>query len=204
MNPTVKMDLLSRLLVRTNVSTNPTTTTLRYFRISTKSNGISDPFKPSSSKSTQDTKSFYASKLKKNDIDVSKENFFTRLIQKSLNPTPINNNLRDKFNLNMDYKLIYFIDRERIHMIVFGLMNSVFPIFFVLMGLFAYAEFTGQSQMIKSFDNPHLFTACVTGYFAFVFLMSRMAQARTIFRIYFNEKTGEFVMFRLGGLISFK
>lgn len=88
-------------------------------------------------------------------------------------------------------------------MVVFGLMNALLPIFFVAIGIYAYAEFTGQSQMSKSFDNPYLFVACLWGYFLFAFVMSRLAQKRTVFRIYFNEKLGKFVLFRLKGLTSF-
>jgi hypothetical protein len=165
------MHQLFRLLVRPGALPSA----IRHLHVSRRSQGLSDPFKPSPGKSAQEP-----FKLKKTDVATAKDNFFTRFIQKSLNPAPINNSLRQKFGLSADFKLIYFIERERMHMIVFGLMNSVFPAFFVLIGLFAYAEYTGQSQLSKSFDSPYLFAACVTGYFAFAFVMSRMAQARQV------------------------
>jgi hypothetical protein len=80
---------------------------------------------------------------------------------------------------------------------VFGLMNSVFPAFFALVGLLAFTESTGASQFAHSFESPYLFVAAVSAYFMFAFVMSRLSQKRTVFRIYYNEKEKLFVLVSL-------
>lgn len=178
---------------------------IRTYYSSLRRDGLSDPFKPSSKKSTQDTKAFYEEKLKNikstNGLRMQEpsDNLLTRMIKRSLNPTPLNTNLREKFKLDKNYKLVYLVDKERMHLIVFGAMNALMPLLFLMLGGFAYAEFTGQSQMSKSFENPYLFVATVAVYFGFVFTMSRLAQVRTVFRIYYNEATEKFVLIRLKG-----
>lgn len=168
-------------------------------------NGLSDPFKPNKKKSTEEAEGFFTKKhqnIKHSQgfrIEDKRENFLTRMVQKALNPTPLSTDLRDRFKLGHDYKLIYMIDSERLHLITFGLMNSVFPLFFLLGGVFLYAEYTEMSQITRSFDNPYLFITTLAGYFCFAFYMSRLSQNRTIFRIYHNEALDKYVLIRLKG-----
>lgn len=176
---------------------------MKYFQSSSIRSGLSDPFKPSQKKSLEDSKRFYEEKLKNikhsdgYKFSEKSENFITRMVSKSLNPTPINTEVRAKFGITADYKLCYLINHERVHLIVFGLMNSVFPAFFALVGLVTVTELTGQSQFCQSFENPYLYVTAISAYFMFAFVMSRLSQGRTVFRIYYNEKEGQFVLIKL-------
>lgn len=133
---------------------------VKYFQTSSIRSGLSDPFKPSQKKSLEDSKKIYEEKLKNikhsdgYKFSEKPENFITRMVRKSLNPTPINTEVRAKFGITADYKLCYLINNERVHLIVFGLMNSVFPAFFALVGILTVTELTGQSQFFQSFENP--------------------------------------------------
>jgi len=185
-------------------------TTVKTFHHSIIYNGLSDPFKPNQKKSTEEAKGFFEKKhqnIKNSEgfrVEDKRENFLTRMVQKSLNPTPLSTDLRKRFKLGEDYKLIYMIENERLHLITFGLMNSVFPLFFVLGGAFLYAEYMDMSQITRSFDNPYLFIVTLAAYFGFAFYMSRLSQNRTIFRLYYNEKLDKYVLIRLKGIIGFR
>lgn len=128
----------------------------------------------------------------------------TRLVKNSLNPTPLNISFRNKFNLDNNYKLVYLIDRERMHLIIFGLMNCLFPLFIMLICLFAYSELTENSKVSEAFESPYLFIGTLSAYFLLIFFISKMVQSRTVFRIYYNEKLEKFTLIRIKGLFNFK
>lgn len=172
-------------------------------------NGLSDPFKPKSSQSNQETKKFYEEITKNVEGEKYRavkenDNILSRLIKNSLNPTPINISFRQRFKLDDNYRLVYLIDRERLHLIIFGLMNLLFPIFIVTLGLLAYTELTGRSQIPETAEDPYLFLGALSAYFLLIFSISRMVQSRTVLRIYYNEKLNKFVLIKLRGILNFK
>ncbi len=189
----------------------PTTsiTTNRNFHLGFTKNGLSNPFTPNK-KSNNDTKIFLQEKLQNTNnknsrlIENEKDSIFVRVVKRMFNPTPLNDKLREKFNLDSNYKLIYLIEKERANLILFNLTNLLFPLFFSLGGFFLFAELTGISQMSKSFENPLLFLTILNIYFGFAYFVTRLTQSRTVFRIYYNEKLDKFVLFRNKGLINFK
>ena len=111
-----------------------------------------------------------------------------------MNPKPLNVRLRQ--SLDDSYRLVYLIDNERLHLIVYSLINIVFPCMFLLIGVFIYAELTGASQMSKSFDHPYLITAGGTFYIALIYFITRKTQSFNIMRIYYSETKDNFVSFR--------
>jgi hypothetical protein len=166
-------------------------------------NGLSDPFK-SNNKSNQETKLFFKDILPNSKIVESNDSILTRFVKKFLNPTPINENLRVKFNLNNDYKMIYCMDKERMNLLLFSLINMFFPIFFLLVGVFVYAELTGKSQFSKSFEQPYEFLSVLTAYALFLYFISRNFQKKCVFRIYYNEKLDKYALFKVNGLVKFR
>jgi hypothetical protein len=185
---------------------------LRYqnFSISLNRSGLSDPFKAKPSKSNiEETRKVYDEISKNSESDTyrrigEKDNIVTRTIKKFLNPKPLNISFRVKFNLDDDYKLFYLIDRERVHLVIYGLLNSLIPLFFLVISLFIYSEMTGSSNISEEIEDSYLFISGVSIYFLLISIISKLFQSRTIFRIYYNEKLSKFVLIRIKGIIGFK
>ena len=179
----------------------------RLYHTSLRRQNLSDPFKPKNN-AHQETKSFYkeqnlASANKFRVLNEQKDSALTRLVKKLFKPTPLNDNLRVKFNLDKEYKLIYLLDKEGTALIIFGMANLLFPLFFVLVGFFVYAEYTEKSQITSSFENPYMFLATLTAYFSFAYFITKVGQSKVVLRIYHNPKLDRFVMFRSKGVYGF-
>ena len=169
--------------------------------------GLSDPFKASKRESDKDVSEYVATKrssmrsknntpLDETDVHVRLSNsdgVLARLVKWLVNPKPLNIRLRNTLHLDNTCKLVYLIDNERLFIIVYASM-SLFALMFVsLVGVFAYAELTGGSQMKKSFDNPYEITAGLTIWMVLIMLMVRHQQAVNILRIYYDEATNKFI-----------
>ncbi len=133
-----------------------------------------------------------------------KDSWFVRLVKNLIKPKPLNAKFREKFNLNEDYKLVYWILNERLVLLNYVSLNLLFPTFMTLVSIFAYAEFTGKSKMKQSFENPYEFIGLITAWFTFLFILARKNQSTTIFRIYHNEKENKFALVRLRNLLKFE
>lgn len=143
------------------------------------------------------------SKNFKGEIKVKDENFLGRFVKSMLNPTPLNLKFRKSFNLNENYRLVYLIENERLFLITHNIINLLFPVFFLFVGVFIVSELTGRSQMSKSFEHPYQFISFLTIWFSFAYFLAKRVQSATIFRIYYNQKENKFAFIRLKGLFKF-
>ncbi len=171
-------------------------------------NGLSDPFKVKNEKSNKDIQDFIKEKQKNNSpaygnpILEENDNILARIAKIITNPIPINVRIREKFGIDESYRLIYLIENERSNLVIYSLINVLFPLILAFAGLFAYAEMTGASQMSKSFDHPYLFVGSMTLYIFLIYFIARKTQSFNIMRIYYNEAKNEFVSFRQTGILA--
>jgi hypothetical protein len=136
---------------------------------------------------------------KANEIN-EKDSLLAQLTKKIMNPVPLNIRLRQDHNLDDSYRLVYLIDNERTLLIVGTLVNLLFPIVFIFLGVFAYAEYTGASQLGTTFDHPYLYVAGFSSYLSLVYFMANRNMSLNLMRIYYNASKDQFVSFRKTGM----
>ncbi len=180
----------------------------RTYKISVNLCGLSDPFKFKNDKSNKDVQDFIKEKQKSlsptygNPNIEDNKNILAKIVKMIVNPVPINIRLREKFGIDESYRLIYLIENERSNLVIYSLINVLFPLILAFISLFSYAEMTGASQMHKSFDNPYLFVGTLTIYVCFIYFLARKTQSFNIMRIYYNETKNEFISFRQTGILA--
>jgi hypothetical protein len=175
----------------------------RHFQTSLKSRSVFDPLQPKKTETKSQANEFF-SKEKQPLEEKGAQGTLGRMVKNLMAPKPLSFQFREKFNLSQDYKLIYFMPNERFVLMNFVILNITFPIFLVVMVIFAYGEYTGASQFEKSFEQPREFMLALTVWFTLLTLLARTHQKTTVFRIYHNEKTNQFALFRYRGLMKFQ
>lgn len=181
----------------------------RLFRTSSNKKSISDPFQPNKQNANKDIEEFVSKKKASGGpvaekIRIKDDSLLGRFVQRMFNPKPLNIQIRQKFNLNENYRMIYIIDNERTFMIIHTIINSSLPIFVILIGAYLIAELNGTSLLPKSVEEPYFFLFFLSIWFAFAYFMSTRIQSTTIFRIYYNQKDDKFAFVRMKGFLKFE
>lgn len=167
--------------------------------------GLSDPFKPKNDTSAKNHDLNEYMKTKNMPYVIKDtDNLLTRMVKKIIRPKSLNLQFRERFNLNNDYKLVYWIQNESLILTCFVLINFMFPIFLLFIGVLGYAEATGGSQLSKSFESPHEAMAMIILWLGTVLFIARKNQKITVFRIYYNEKEDKFALIRMRRLLKFE
>ena len=128
---------------------------------------------------------------------IYKDNVLAKIVKRFSAPQPLNTKFREMFKLDEDYKLVYWVQKERFFLINFSVINSIYPIVVVLINFMIYAELVGIAQFSQSFENPIQNMSFFLAWFSFIFGIARLNQATTVFRIYYNDKTKKYVLIRL-------
>lgn len=129
--------------------------------------------------------------------------FISEKINKYFNPKPLNLKFRQQFNLTEDFKLVYLVDNERLFLILHSLINTLFPIAFVLLVIFLFAELTGRSKVSEAIEMPIEFMGFLSVWLVTTFIIARLSQKATVYRIYFNNKENKFALVKIQGILKF-
>ena len=135
---------------------------------------------------------------------MNKENILEKFVKSLFNPTPLNTRFRKDFNLGENYKLVYLLENERMHLFLNYFMNLLFPPLLLSCFTILMAELTGLSKFNEVYDQTYFYLAGVTCWLVFVYALAKKTQKSTIMRIYFDQQANKFVSIRMGSFFRFK
>lgn len=181
----------------------------RFLQTSSSRLSLSDPFKPKKRETIFDddfkinekNKNAFKPENRKQKTE-SNDNLLAKMVKMTVNPAPLNLKIREKFNLNDDFKLIYTIGNEQIYLISNGFINLLFPLIVALAGFIFVTELTGRSKFSESFEDFYIFSFGMLAWISCIYFIGKKIQKSTILRIYHNPKINQYVSIRTKNLFD--
>ena len=112
--------------------------------------------------------------------------------------------MREQFNLNDSYKLIYLLGHERLQLFLYGIIVLIMPVFLSIVVILLGAELLGYSKLSESFERSYEFLTALLVYGGLIYFMTKRVQHVNVMRIYFNQETKKYVAVMMRGFVGLR
>jgi hypothetical protein len=93
-----------------------------------------------------------------------------------------------------EYRLVYIIPNERIHLVSMGLLKITLLFIFLPLTFLIFAERFGLSRLEEVIDDFNLYAMTLYAWIMFVFVIVNCTLRHSILRIYYNQSKDKFLL----------
>lgn len=181
----------------------------RSFSFTQNQSNLSDPFGSKSDKFKKELNTFNKENRELNktsalNVQEVKEDVFLKFFKHYFNTNTIGDQLRSKFKLTDDQKLVYLIDNERLMLIAFSVVNIIFPTVIAVLLALLGAEYFEAANLSESFENPVRDMLLIGAMLSIYFILFKVYQGKLVYRIYFDDKAKLYSLFTHTRVLNFR
>ena len=186
-----------------------TTAAIQYFSVTANKFNLSDPFSTKSDKFKKELNTFNKENRELNktpalNVPEVREDAFLKFFKQYFNTNTIGDQLRVKFKLGDDQKLVYLVDNERLTMLAFSIVNIIFPTTIACILALMGAEYFEVANLSESFENPVRDLLLIGSMMSIYFTFFKLYQLKLVQRIYYDDTSKLYSLVTHTRVLNFK